>query len=261
VSGPDEEFLRDAERLVGDAAALLMTHRFQPLLTRGKTGNDIVTSADLASERLLIRGIRRIDPTARILTEEAGLLDGEGPRDWIVDPLDGTINFATGLPWFSVTLAIRQNHDVLLGIVEAPAVPLRAYAVAGGGAFVDGRPAQVSAVSRLRDAVVSVVLSSDFTADETARTLDLVAALKRCTRGIRIVISGALELALVASGALDAFVTIRRDRVSHEGAIPIVVAGGGSATDWAGRAIGPDCPKLVSNGWIHDEILALIGGG
>ena len=109
------------------------------------------------------------------------------------------------------------------------------------------------------------MLSSDFTADETARTLDLVAALNRCTRGIRIVISGALELALVASGALDAFVTDPAAIAlpSHEGAIPIVVAGGQDRPP-----TGPDAqsapylnPKLVSNGWIHDEILALIGGG
>ena len=80
---------------------------------------DVVTEADLASERIVLDGIRALMPDAAIVSEEAGSSGGEGGARWFVDPLDGTVNYAAGLPWFSVTMAYQEEALTRVGVVHA----------------------------------------------------------------------------------------------------------------------------------------------
>jgi fructose-1,6-bisphosphatase/inositol monophosphatase family enzyme len=251
--------LHGAEAVMADAAATLVRMQGGPLDVKRKDLLDVVTEADLASEEIVVAGLLRLTPGAAILAEERGETRATGTDRWIIDPLDGTVNFATGLPWFSVTVAYESNGVVVLGAVIAPKAGVVARYVRGSLATVDGQPARVRPTRTLADAVVSVCLTSHFSADEVRRTAAIIDRLGRVARGVRVVVSGALELSLVAAGRLDAFVSIKADAVSHAAAMQLVRAGGGRVTTLDGRDAGvDDLEKIASNGSIHDELLAQI---
>jgi myo-inositol-1(or 4)-monophosphatase len=248
--------LEQTERIVASACETLVAMQGAQLRTERKTLRDVVTEADLASERLIIEGLRRLTPDAAILSEEAGASGRRGGPRWIVDPLDGTVNYAAGLPWFSVTVAYQEHGQTQLGLTHAPAAGLLARYLRGELATVNGKSAGVSATASLDDAVISVVLTSHFSADEVHRTASIIARLGEAIRGVRVVVSGAYELSLVAAGRLDAFVSVKADIVSHAAAVPLVRAVGGRVTRLDGRdATDEDEEKIASNGLIHGDLL------
>jgi len=255
------EILRGAEAIAECAAETLSAMRGRALAVNRKELRDVVTEADLASERIVLGGIRALTPNATIISEEAGSSGGEGGTRWFVDPLDGTVNYAAGLPWFSVTMAYQEDARTRVGVVHAPGVDLLARYAEGGIATVNGRDAQVSARRSLSDAVVSIVLTSHFTEREVARTAEAVRRLGNTARGVRIIVSGGLEMTLVADGQLDAFVSLKADVVSHAAAMPLVRAAGGRVTRFDGHdAIDDDLERIASNGLIHDELLQCLQG-
>jgi myo-inositol-1(or 4)-monophosphatase len=248
--------LAQAESIVAEAARTLVAMQGSVKATR-KDLLDIVTEADLASEKIVIDGLRRLTPEAAILSEEQGASGPQGSQRWIIDPLDGTVNFASGLPWFSVTIAYQDRGRTVLGYSHAPAAGLTARYLEGEIATVNDRPARVSETMRLSDAVLSVMLTSHFSAEEMQRTAAIIARLGPRVRGLRIIVSGAFELSMIASGKLDAFVSIKADIVSHAAALPLVRAAGGRVTTLAGvDARDEDLEKIASNGRIHAELLA-----
>lgn len=251
--------LGEADALAGRAAELLVRMQGEQFDVMRKELRDVVTAADLASEELVIAGLRALTPHAAILSEEAGFSGSvEGPR-WIIDPLDGTVNYASGLPWFSVTMAYQEHGRTVLGLTRAPLAGVVARYSTEGIATINGKPAAVSATQSLSDAVISVVLTSHYTPDEIARTTNVIRRLAELTRGVRIVVSGGLEMSLVAAGRLDAFVGLKADIVSHAAALPLVRAAGGRVTTLSGRDSGDDdLEKIASNGRIHDELLEAI---
>jgi len=253
--------LEQAEYVVKTASETLVAMQGTQLHTERKTLRDVVTDADLASERLVIEGLRRLTPDAAILSEEAGATGPSGGPRWIVDPLDGTVNYAAGLPWFSVTVAYQEHGETQLGLTHAPVAGLLARYICGELATVNGKPARVSRTASLADAVISVVLTSHFSADEVRRTAAIIRRLGETIRGVRVVVSGAFELSLVAGGRLDAFVSVKADVVSHAAAMPLVRAAGGRVTTLEGRdALDDDEDKIASNGLIHEDLLHCLQG-
>ncbi len=118
--------LRGAERVVDAAAAQLVAMQNGPLVATRKELRDIVTEADLASEKIVIDGLKALTPGAAILAEESGLSGAaSGPR-WIIDPLDGTINYAGGLPWYSVTVADHDGNEIVVGLTDGALCARRA---------------------------------------------------------------------------------------------------------------------------------------
>ena len=255
------QMLRGAEAIAAQAAEALTAMRGRLRDVSRKELRDIVTEADLASERIVLDGIRALTPGAAILSEEAGASGPEDGARWVVDPLDGTVNYAAGLPWFSVTIAYQQSGRTCVGIVHAPAIAMLARYVEGGIATVNGRDARVSERASLADAVVSIVLTSHFTDREVARTAEAIRRLGNSVRGVRVIVSGALEMALVAGGELDGYVSLKADAVSHAAAMPLVRAAGGRVTRLDGRESSDgDLEKIASNGLIHDELLQCLDG-
>src|SRR6185312_15192476 len=240
--------LADIDALAARAAATLTAMQGTTLDVARKEFRDVVTAADLASEKIVIEGVRAIAPHAAILSEEAGESGGQGGARWIIDPLDGTVNYAAGLPWFSVTIAYQEKERTLIGVTNAPVAGLVAHYCEGRVASVNGKPIAVSPTKRLADAVISVILTSHFSTSEVARAAEVVRRLGDATRGVRIVISGALEMSLVAMGKLDAFVSLKADVVSHAAATPLVRAAGGRVTTLAGTdSTDTDLEKIASN--------------
>jgi len=248
--------LRGAEAVVAEAAAKLVGMQSGALRAERKDLLDIVTEADLAAEEIVVTGLMKLTPEAAILAEERGASGSENRARWIIDPLDGTINYARGLPWFSVTVAYEVNGEVRLGIVNAPKADVNARYVRGQLATIDGRAARVTETRSLSDAVISVTLTSHFSREDVRRTAKILERLGSVARGVRVVVSGGLEMSLVASGRLDAFVSIKADIVSHAAAMQFVRAGGGRVSTLSGRDCGiDDLEKVASNGLIHDELL------
>jgi len=255
------ELLRGADLVVAEAAAKLVAMQSAPLRTERKDLLDVVTEADLAAEEIVVNGLLRLTPDASILAEERGAIgaaDDHGNR-WIIDPLDGTVNFASGLPWFSVTAAYEVHGEIELGLVNAPKANLQARYVRGQLASVDGRPARVKQTRSLSDAVVSVCLTSHFSPEDVRRSSAIVERLAGVARGVRIVVSGAFEMSQVAAGRMDAFVSIKADVVSHATGMQLIRAGGGRVSTLDGReAAIDDLERIASNGFVHDELLAHI---
>ena len=250
------ELLQRAEAVVAEAAARLVSMQSAPLRTERKDLLDVVTEADLAAEEIVVSGLMRLTPGASILAEERGAVGEEGGDRWIIDPLDGTVNYASGLPWFSVTVAYEAQGEIRLGLINAPKANLHARYVRGQLATVDGQPARVRQTRSLSDAVISVCLTSHFSPEDVRRTSAIVERLAGVARGVRVVVSGGLELALVASGRLDAFVSIKADVVSHAAGMELVRAGGGRVSTLAGRDSSvDDLEKIATNGLIHEELL------
>lgn len=249
-----------ADAVVAQAAATLVQMQTASLRTERKEHLDVVTEADLAAEEIVVQGLMRLTPEASILAEERGAVDAMGDANgarWIIDPLDGTVNYAAGLPWFSVTVAYEARGEVQLGLVNAPRAGVQARYVRGKLATINDVPARVTQTRSLSDAVISVCLTSHFSDDEIRRTVAIIDRLGRVARGVRVVVSGGLELSLVASGRLDAFVSIKADVVSHATGIQLVRAGGGRVSTLDGGDSGvDDLEKLASNGLIHGELLA-----
>lgn len=251
--------LDGAAAIARQAAERLVRMQDGDLSVARKEFRDVVTAADLASERLVIDGLRRLTPGAAILSEEAGFSGAASAPRWIVDPLDGTVNYAGGLPWFSVTMAYQEEGRTLIGLTHAPLAGLVAHYVEGGVATVNERPAAVSATTSLADAVVSICLTSHYAPEELERTNAVIRRLSGLCRGVRVLVSGGLEMSLVAAGRLDAFIGLKADIVSHAGAMPLVRAAGGRVTTVSGAdARDEDLEKVVSNGLIHAELLAAI---
>ena len=196
------ELLQQAEVVVAEAAATLVRMQDAPLRTERKDLLDVVTEADLAAEEIVVAGLTRLTPQTAILAEERGAIGGANGERWIIDPLDGTVNFAAGLPWFSVTVAYESEGEILLGLVNAPKAGIQARYASGHLATIDGQAARVKQTRSLSDAVLSVCLTSHFSPDEVRRTSAIVERLASVARGVRVVVSGGLELSLVASGRL-----------------------------------------------------------
>lgn len=250
-----------AEKVLTQATARLVEMQDRPLVATRKDLLDVVTDADLAAEKILLDGLRALTPGAAILSEEQGASEGSTGARWIIDPLDGTVNYASGLPMFSATIAYQEQGQTLLGLTHAPRMDLFARYVKGEAPTINDKLARPSPIASLADAVISVVLTAHFTEAEVKRAAQIVERLGRQARGVRIVVSGALEMSLVAAGRLAGFVGIKADVVSHAAATPLVRAAGGRVTRLDGRdSDDADFEKIATNGPIHDELLASLKG-
>jgi myo-inositol-1(or 4)-monophosphatase len=164
---------------------------------------DLVTQIDLESEHAIRETIRRRHPDHSILGEEGGLT-GSSPYRWIVDPIDGTSNFARGIPHFAVSIGIEYGGRGLLGVIANPTLGDTYQAVIGQGAFKNARRLFVSLCTDLSDAFMTMSFSADARVSDRAGVM-WDALLTRC-QTLRRMGSTALELALLAEGKTDAFV-------------------------------------------------------
>ncbi|MDE7154180.1 MAG: inositol monophosphatase [Muribaculaceae bacterium] len=167
--------------------------------------NDVVTQADKESEALLIRQINDTFPDHAILSEESGD-HGKNAAEyrWIIDPLDGTANFSSGLPMFCVSIAVERNGEIIIGVVHAPYLGETFHAVKGMGAYLNGNPIHCRATASLDKAVVSTGFPVDRNVNPD-NNLDNVARVLPLVRGLRRLGSAALDMSYVAAGYLDAY--------------------------------------------------------
>jgi myo-inositol-1(or 4)-monophosphatase len=189
----------DAARLAGE---VLMKQIGEPLEIREKGRRaDLVTLADGASERAVVERLRADFPQAAFLGEEGGLQTGTSRERWIIDPLDGTTNYAHGYPIFCVSIAFERDGEVLAAVVHAPAMHETFVAERGSGATLNDRAIKVSAIERLSASLVC----TGFQPARYERNMRYFDAASQMTQGVRRDGSAALNLAYVASGRFDVF--------------------------------------------------------
>ncbi len=199
-----DSIMLDAMTWTREAGAVLMSYFRKPgLETHTKLNEaDIVTAADKASEALLLSHIREYYPSHSVLSEESGESSAPGKWRWVIDPLDGTTNFRSGLPAFCVSVGIEYEGEGVAGIIYAPYLNELFHACKGGGAFLNGEPVHCSSNTHLDRAVVSTGFPVDRATNHDDNTDNLLRVLPK-VRGLRRLGTAALELAYVGAGFLD----------------------------------------------------------
>ena len=244
-----------ATSLARDAGALLRRKLGEPRTIAEKRPHDLVTDADSASEAFIVERIRAAFPHASILGEEGGEYGGDGAERWIVDPLDGTTNYAHGYPFFCVSIAYEREGVLEAGVVYAPQFDECYAARPGGGATLNGRAIRVSSRSLVGESLVC----TGFMPASYERNGRYFAAVSQVAQGVRRDGSAALDLAMVAAGRFDAF--WERDLKAWDvaaGALLIGEAGGRvSAMDGTPLAIAAGS-ILASNGGVHAQMQSLL---
>lgn len=243
-----------------DAGHVLM-EKFGRITAITKKGDiNLVTEADLASEELIVERVRSHYPKHSILAEEGGdviKIEGETSWKWIIDPLDGTTNYAHGYPCFCVTLAVEHQGEVVIGVTYDPTRNELFAAEKGRGATVNAKPIRVSATANLSESLIVTGFPYDFKQRENfARHLT---EFMLSSRGVRRDGSAAIDMAYVACGRFDGF--------WEEGLNPWDVAAGKLLIEEAGGVItyydGSNFsiykpPICASNGAIHDQMLTVL---
>jgi myo-inositol-1(or 4)-monophosphatase len=219
---------------------------------------NLVTEMDARAESVVLGALREAFPEDAVLSEEAGALAGRSGRRWIVDPLDGTTNYAHGLPLFGVSIALQAGARVVLGVVYDPSRDELYVAERGGGATVNDRPLAVSAAAILDESLL--VTGFPYNIRETRdNNLTEYAAFSVRARAVRRLGSAVLDLAWLASGRVDGFWELRLGAWDVAAACLLVEEAGGRVSNLTGGPLDLDAPQLVaSNGRIHDAILDVL---
>jgi myo-inositol-1(or 4)-monophosphatase len=219
---------------------------------------DLVTEVDFESEKRIIEVIRAHFPDHAILSEEGGASGGASDYQWIIDPLDGTTNFAHGLPTCCVSIALAKAHRPLIGMIWCPFTDEFFSAVRGQGAFLNGRRLSVSAVGQVRDSL----LVTGFPYNVKAILDTVMQRFARClasSQGVRRLGSAALDLSYVAAGRFDAFWEQNLHPWDVAAGHLIVTEAGGCVTDFDNQPFEPEMTSiLASNGRIHNEMINLL---
>lgn len=249
-----EMYQNFAVNIARQAGALLETYARQPIRYHMKTRQDIQADADLASERLIIDAIATRFPEHGVFAEETGKNREDAEFVWIIDPLDGTINFARGIKDYCVSIALTHYRQVVLGVVYQPELDKLFVAERGRGASLNGGRLKVSAESELINGLIATDNSSDLTARLT--NFALMAAFADKVRHVRIFGSTALHLAKIACGQLDLYYKARMNYWDCAAACLLVEEAGGKVTDFAGNHLDAASRTIIaSNARLHDAAL------
>jgi len=231
-----KEVLLQIEAWAREAGAIQMAHfRKNSLVIEAKsTQVDLVTEADKKSEEFILNAIKDTYPMHSILSEETGMTDKESEYEWVVDPLDGTTNFAQGIPVFAVSIALKYSGESVVGVVYNPVLDEMFTASKGGGAYLNGKKISVGVKEELR----SCVLASGFPYNR-AETDDNnsvhFAHMVPKVRGLRRLGAAAYDLANVAAGIMDGYWELGLGAWDIAAGVLLVKEAGGVILEWPGK--------------------------
>lgn len=221
--------------------------------------HNLVTEHDLASETCIMKVLRSYTPSAAFLTEETGTHTGTGDITWVIDPLDGTVNFAHGIPIFCVSIAAVVAGVTVAGVIHHPLLDETFSAVAGEGAFLNNTPLGVSQTNRLHESIL--VTGFPYNVHENPkRCIDTFGEILSLGVPVRRLGSAALDLAYVAAGRFDGFWEVELQPWDMAAGVLMVHEAGGMVTHYGHRpfALGSDS-ILATNGRIHRQLADVIG--
>jgi len=258
-----------AEELARGAGAILLDYAGRVLDVDYKSAQDLVTSADRASEKYLVTEIERRFPDHAVLAEEGSGHERAARYRWLVDPLDGTTNFAHRYPFYCVSVALEEAHEgreaaagsrgaIVAGAVYDPQRQECFSAARGEGATLNGTPIHVSSVTELERGLLATGFPYDFR-ERPRESLEAFEAFLHDAQAVRRDGSAALNLCYLACGRFDAFWELKLHAWDTAAAWRIVEEAGGLLSDFVGRAFDPfkiECAG--SNRHLHDALLAVL---
>jgi myo-inositol-1(or 4)-monophosphatase len=258
------DFLSFAQGLAREAGAILREGygRVQHIQFKGAV--DLVTEYDHRSEALILSRLRATYPAHRLYAEESGRDAEAGEYEWLIDPLDGTVNFAHAVPCFAVSLALTRRGQLQAGVVYDPLRDELFSAAAGGGAMLNGEPIRVSAEVQLERALLTTGFPYDVRTSPVNNFAEFMAFYKRA-QAVRRPGSAALDCAYVACGRFDGYWEYKMKPYDIGAGALLVREAGGRVTTLAGEEnfLGAadylGAPSiLASNGHIHAQMLAVL---
>ena len=254
-------YLQFAQRMVFEAGGILREGYYRRKEIAHKSGRELVTSADLVSEKFIRSQIEATYPDHKILSEEFGGLQKTAVENlWVVDPLDGTNNFAHGFPFFCVSVAFVHQGHLVLGVVYDPLREEIFWATVYSEAYLNGEKIKVSQIDNISGALLATGFPYDLS-PETENNLDHFVNFSYAAQGIRRAGSAALDLAYVAAGRLDGFWELKLRPWDMAAGALIVKKAGGVVTDFAGNPWALSSDRIVAaNPQIHPQMLEIIRG-
>ena len=259
-NSPLAPILKTAGIAALQAGRLLASLYNRPHEIRFKGEIDLVTEADPAAEKIILEILCKEYPEVGILAEESHSAYDAIPKKamWIIDPLDGTTNFAHGFPWFAVSIAYTEKGKSLAGVIYAPMLDELFCACHGQGAWLNGRKIEVSGAGELTRSL----LATGFPYNIRQRPEKVMAALEKVltrSQGVRRAGAAALDLAYVACGRLEGFWEIKLKPWDTAAGILLVEEAGGRVTNFQGEHYSPFIHEILSsNGHIHAELVGLL---
>ncbi len=255
----DVQRIRDVGLAAGARAGEILCNYWGKTHTVEKKGaTDLVTEADLASEKAITQLIRTAFPEHSILAEESGITFGTDSCRWIIDPLDGTTNFAHGLPEFTVSIAFAYEEELVFGLVLNPVTEELFCGIRGRGATLNGRAIQVSSADNLGESL----LVTGFPYELKPVIDPLMQRFERClmaAQGIRRLGSAALDLCYVACGRFEGF--WEQNLAPWDTAAGVVIAqeAGATISDFSNEPYSIEKKEiLATNGHVHEKLATLL---
>ena len=251
--------LADIESLARGAGEILRNGYEKEHQVRHKGKMDLVTEIDHQSEAFLLGEIKRGFPGHQIVTEESGLLPGAVEYQWFIDPLDGTLNYAHGVPIFSVSIAFAREGKLILGAVYDPLRDELFSAEKGKGAHLNGRRLHVSQATELEKCLLVTGFPYD-TWSSPRNNLENFTRLSRLTQGVRRLGSAALDLCYVGAGRLDGYweLTLNPWDVAAGGLVAAEAGALVTAMDGSADYLSPPCSLLAAPPAIYAQLLKLL---
>jgi myo-inositol-1(or 4)-monophosphatase len=221
---------------------------------------DFVSIADTKAEKTLRTELSKARPSYGFLMEESGVTPGADPRHrWIVDPLDGTLNFLHGIPHFAISIALERDGEIISGLIYDPLRDETFFAERGAGAYMNNRRLRVSGRTRLLDSLLATGIPFVGRARHPAY-LAMLEAVVDATAGVRRFGSAALDLAYVAAGRYDGFWETGLSPWDIAAGIILVREAGGYVTEVEGGANMMESGSvLAANDQLHEPIRLLLG--
>jgi myo-inositol-1(or 4)-monophosphatase len=232
---------------------------------RGKTKKighkgriNLVTEVDLESENTILKIIKKSFPEHEILTEESQQEKRDSPYKWVIDPLDGTTNYAHNFPCYCVSIALEERKEIILGVVYNPVLNELFMAERGKGAYLNSKKIFVSQTKKLSQSLLATGFPYDIR-ESDINNLDHFANFALCAQAIRRAGSAALDLCYLAMGRFDGFWELKLSPWDTAAGSLLVLEAGGRVTDFSGGKYsihGKDI--LATNGKIHKEMMEVL---
>jgi myo-inositol-1(or 4)-monophosphatase len=253
----------DKELRVAGEAARDAGHVFNRMFGRvnqivNKGDIDLVTEADLEAEQSILKIICGHFPRDNVLSEETGLHGEISDRTWLVDPLDGTTNFAHGFPFFAVSIALEIEKEIVLGIVYNPYMEEYFQAAKGMGAYLNNKPIQVSKTQTLKESLLATGFPYDIH-EKSETVMDLFKKILVRAQGVRRPGSAAIDMCYVAAGRFDGFWESDLKPWDTAAGTIIVKEAGGKLSTYEGNPYDPYKKSIVAaNPFIHDAVIKVL---
>jgi myo-inositol-1(or 4)-monophosphatase len=251
--------LKDLISISKEAGDLIRSRFRTSLNLEFKTNeSDLVTEVDKASEKIIVDFIKKKYPSHGIITEEGGSSSSKSEYNWVVDPLDGTVNYAHGLPIFSASIGIQKNEATIAGVVYDIMQDIIYSAELNAGAYENNKKIKVNDNDNLRYALLVTGFPYDIR-ENPENALGKFAAFTKASRGIRRLGSAAIDFCYVAKGVFDGFWEVHLKPWDMCAGKLIVEEAGGLVTDFDGNKINIFSKKiLASNGKIHEAMIEVL---